>query len=145
MPTARDMLAKKGFSVFFVSPSTSVLEAVERMNRLRVGAVVVIDEGNVHGMFTERDVLMRVIGQQRDPAVTRVREVMTKEVVYCTPEMDADQISGIMKERRIRHVPVCDADGDLLGLISMSDLNAIHASTQASHIEFLNEYVYGRA
>jgi CBS domain-containing protein len=145
MPTAYDMLAKKGFSVHFVPPHMSVLDAVERMNQLRLGAVVVMDEGRVLGMFTERDVLRRVVGERRDPSATPVEQVMTREVVFCGPDADADQISRIMKERRVRHLPVRDDGGDLLGLISIGDVNAIHASARDAQIEYLNEYFYGRA
>ena len=145
MPTANDILARKGFSVIMVSPSATVREAVDRMNQLRIGAVGVSDHGDGHlsGMFTERDVLRRVVGEGRDPSATLVGEVMTGEVVCCGTDTDVDEISAIMKDRRIRHLPVCD-DGDILGMISIGDVNAVHASTQESHITYLNEYLYGR-
>jgi CBS-domain-containing membrane protein len=71
--------------------------------------------------------------------------VMTRDVVCCPPEADIDEASRIMRDRRVRHLPVCDGDGSLLGVISIGDLNAYHASTQEAQIHFLNEYVYGRA
>ena len=147
MPTANDILARKGFSVFVVPAAATVLEVVERMNQLRVGAVGVSDgrDGHLSGMFTERDVLRRVVGERRDPAATPVGTVMTGDVFCCGPDTDLDEISYIMKERRIRHLPVCDKDGDLLGMISMGDVNAVHASCQAEHLSSLNEYLYGRA
>jgi len=145
MPTANDILGHKGFSVHVVKTSTTVLDAVERMNQLRVGAVVVMDDGEVKGMFTERDVLMRVVGEGREPASVKVGDVMTKDVICVTPDTDMDEISAIMKNRRIRHLPVCDDDGDLLGLISIGDVNAVHASHQEMTITYLNEYIYGRA
>jgi CBS domain-containing protein len=144
MPTANEVLGEKGFSVHVVPPSVTVLEAVERMNRLHVGAVVVMDEGQILGMFTERDVLRRVVGERRDPARIKVREVMTKEVICCGPATDLDEISAIMKNRRIRHLPICDEEGDLLGLISIGDVNAVHASNQEATITYLNDYIYGR-
>src|SRR5438105_10700515 len=145
MPTANDILGHKGFSVHVVKPSTTVFDAVERMNQLRVGAVVVMDEGQVKGMFTERDVLMRVVGQGLEPTTAKVGDVMTKDVIVCGPHTDMDEISAIMKNRRIRHLPICDDDGDLLGLISIGDVNAYHASNQEMTITYLNEYIYGRA
>ena len=146
MPTANDILARKGFSVFVVSAAATVREAVDRMNQLRVGAVGVSDgvDGHLSGMFTERDVLRRVVGENRDPATTLVSAVMTGEVVCCGPMTDVDDISCIMKDKRIRHLPVCDDDGDVLGMISMGDVNAVHASCQESHITYLSEYLYGR-
>jgi len=145
MPTANDILGQKGFSVHVVPPSANVLDAVERMNQLRVGAVVVMDQGQVKGMFTERDVLMRVVGQRKDPADVKVEDVMTRDVICVGPHTDMDEISAIMKNRRIRHLPVCDDEGDLLGLISIGDVNAYHASNQEMTITYLNEYIYGRA
>ena len=146
MATAHDILARKGFSVFVVPAQATVRDAVDRMNQLKVGAVGVTDDGDGHlsGMFTERDVLRRVVGENRDPSVTLVAEVMTEEVVCCGPDTDLDEISAIMKARRIRHVPVCDGDGDVLGMISMGDVNAVHASSQEAQITYLNEYLYGR-
>jgi CBS domain-containing protein len=144
MPTASDILARKGFSVFVVPSSATVLEAVERMNQLRVGAVVVMDQGRMRGMFTERDVLRRVVGERRTPSTTHVHDVMTTEVICCGPDTDMEEISSIMKERRVRHLPVCDRDGDLLGMISIGDVNALHTTHQEATITYLSDYLYGR-
>jgi CBS domain-containing protein len=144
MPTANDILARKGFSVFTVPSTATVLEAVERMNQLRVGAVVVMDQGHLKGMFTERDVLRRVVGERRNPAATHVAEVMTRDVICCGPVTDLDEIGAIMKDRRVRHLPVCDRDGDLLGMISIGDVNAAHTTHQEATITYLSDYLYGR-
>jgi CBS domain-containing protein len=144
MPTASDILARKGFSVYVVPSSASVLEAVERMNQLRVGAVIVMDQGRMRGMFTERDVLRRVVGERRNPASTLVADVMTTEVICCGPNTDMDEISSIMKDSRVRHLPVCDRDGDLLGMISIGDVNALHTTHQEATITYLSDYLYGR-
>jgi CBS domain-containing protein len=145
MPTAKDILSRKGFSIFVVPPSATVLDAVEQMNMHRCGAVVVMDQGKTRGMFTERDVLRRVVGQRRDPANTTVGEVMTQDMICCSPETEIDEISYIMLDKRIRHLPVCDHDGDLLGMISIGDVNALHAHHQEATISYLSEYIYGRA
>jgi len=144
MRTANDILSRKGFSIFTVPSTATVLEAVERMNQHRCGAVVVMDQGHLKGMFTERDVLRRVVGDHRSPNTTTVGEVMTRDIICCGPNTDMDEISGIMKEKRIRHLPVCDQDGDLLGMISIGDVNALHATHQEATITYLNEYLYGR-
>ena len=70
---------------------------------------------------------------------------MTSEVVCCKPDSDLDDVAAIMKNRRVRHVPVCGNDGQLIGLVSMGDVNAYNASNQQTTIHFLNEYIYGRA
>ena len=145
MPTVRDVLSSKGTKVFSTSPETTVLDAVGRMNDHKIGALVVMDGDEVVGMFTERDVLRRVVGQERSPSATKVGDVMTSEVVCCKPSADLDDVAAIMKNRRVRHVPVCDTDGQLVGMVSMGDVNAHNASNQQSTIHFLNEYIYGRA
>jgi CBS domain-containing protein len=144
MPTANDILSRKGFSIFTVPSTATVLDAVERMNQHRCGAVVIMDQGHLKGMFTERDVLRRVVGEHRSPMVTAVGEVMTHDIICCRPTTDMDEISFIMKDKRIRHLPVCDIDGDLLGMISIGDVNALHATHQEATISYLNEYLYGR-
>jgi CBS domain-containing protein len=145
MPSVMDILADKGTDVFTISPSATVLEATHAMNDQKIGALVVKEGGRVMGIFTERDVLRRVIAAEKSPKSVRVADVMTRDVVCCPPEADIDEASRIMRDSRVRHLPVCDGDGNLLGLISIGDLNAYHASTQEAQIHFLNEYVYGRA
>jgi CBS domain-containing protein len=146
MPSVMDIIADKGSDVFTIQPSATVLEATHAMNDQKIGALVVKDGvGRVMGIFTERDVLRRVIAEEKSPKAVRVGEVMTVDVVCCPPETDLDEASRIMRDRRVRHLPVCDGDGSLLGLVSIGDLNAYHASSQEAQIHFLNEYVYGRA
>ncbi len=144
MPTATDILALKGYSILHVPPTSTVLDAVHKMNQHGCGAIVILDEGRTLGMFTERDVLRRVIGDAKDPAATRVGDVMTTDVICCEPTADIDDISTLMRNRRIRHLPVCDAEGDMLGIISIGDINAYNASNQEARIQHLSDYIYGR-
>ena len=145
MPTVADIISKKGSTVHTIQPTATVLEATNKMNQHKLGALVVMADGAVVGMFTERDVLRRVIGEQRDPATTPIAEVMTSDVICCAPQTDMDEVSQIMQQRRVRHVPVCDELGNLRGLISIGDVNAYHVMHQEATIEYLNEYIYGRA
>lgn len=144
MPNVQDILDVKGSKVHTTSPGATVLDATAKMNHHKIGALVVMDGDQVTGIFTERDVLRRVVGASRPPQAMLVAEVMTGEVVCCNTAADIDEVGALMKEHRIRHVPVCDGDGRLLGLISMGDINAHHASAQAAQIHFLNDYIYGR-
>jgi CBS domain-containing protein len=144
MATVRDILARKGSQVFSIGPNATVLEAALLMNEHQVGAVVVTNEGRVVGMFTERDVLRRVVGGRRDPATTRVGDVMTTEVLCCRPETTVEEARVAMKERRIRHLPLVDDERRLMGLVSIGDLNAYDASSQEHTIHMLHEYLYGR-
>ena len=144
MPSVHDIISEKGPHVHSIGPDVTVLEATTKMNQHKIGALVVKSENQVVGMFTERDVLRRVVGEQRDPATTKVGEVMTADIVCVPPHADLDEVSAIMRSRRIRHLPVCHDDGQLLGLISIGDVNAWHASNQQATIHYLNEYIYGR-
>ena len=145
MPMVRDILVAKGATVYSTRPGATVLEAVQHMNQHKLGALVVMEDDKVAGMFTERDVLRRVVGEERNPRTTHVSDVMTEEVICCHPEADLEEVSAIMKQRRIRHVPICDEQGKLHGMISIGDVNACYASNQEQTITFLNEYIFGRA
>ena len=146
MPTARDVLSDKGNQVHTTTPGATVLDAINKMNQHKIGALVVTDGGKVVGIFTERDVLRRVAGERKDPSRTFVKDVMTADVICCAPETDLEQVSAVMRERRIRHLPVCGPDKTgLAGLISIGDVNAWHANDQQAQIHYLSEYIYGRA
>jgi CBS domain-containing protein len=145
MATVQDILARKGSFVFTTSKEATVLQAALLMNEHKIGALVVIDDGRVAGMFTERDVLRRVVGEQRDPAKTLVGEAMTSEVFCCTLETTLEEARGAMKNRRVRHLPLVDSEQRLQGLISIGDLNAYETSDHEQTIYLLQEYIYGRA
>jgi CBS domain-containing protein len=142
--TVKDILGIKGSHVVSVGPGATVLEAALLMNDHKIGSLVVLEGGRLVGIFTERDVLRRVVGESRNPAATRVAEVMTTELVCGTPETSLEEAAGVMKNRRIRHLPVLDFEGRLLGLVSIGDLNARQAHAQEESIHLLNEYIHGR-
>jgi CBS domain-containing protein len=144
MPTVREVLAEKGDSIVTIPPTATVLEATRKMNQHKVGSLIVMGGDRVAGILSERDVLTRVVTQELPPAAVLVEQVMTRDVICCQPSDDLDDVSAIMKTHRIRHVPVCDEDGALCGIISIGDINAMHATASAQHIHFLNEYLYGR-
>jgi len=145
MATVRDILSAKESKVVTIGKDATVLNAAIVMNEHRIGALVVVDQSQVVGMFTERDILQRVVGQQRDPAQARVADVMTSEVACATPETTIEESRGAMKNRRIRHLPVLDRDGKLLGIVSIGDLNAFESATKEHTIHLLESYLYGRA
>jgi CBS domain-containing protein len=144
MSTVGNLLADKGSEVLTIGKQATVLEAAHLMNDHKIGALVVTDGGQVIGMFTERDVLRRVVGDERTPGQTIVEEVMTSKVACCRLETSLDEARVAMKNRRIRHLPVVDDEGRLLGLVSIGDLNAHQATSQEQTIYLLNEYLYGR-
>ncbi len=144
MATVRDILSRKDTHVFTVGKHATVLDAALLMNEHRIGALVVLEAGRVIGIVTERDVLQRVVAGQRDPKYTLVAEVMTGEVACCTLATPLGEVRGAMKNRRIRHLPVVDGDQQLLGMVSIGDLNAFEASDAEHTIYLLQEYLYGR-
>lgn len=146
MSQVHELLKRKGAAVRTTKPTATVLEAAELMNEHKIGSLVVVEAGGrVAGIFTERDVLRRVVGERRDPASTKVAEVMTKEVVCCTLKTTADEARWAMRMRRIRHLPVADEEGKLIGLISIGDLNADLQASQEQTLFLLHEYIAGRA
>jgi CBS domain-containing protein len=145
MATVRDILAQKGSTrVQTIGKTATVLEGTFLMNDHKIGSLVVLEDGEVVGMFTERDILRRVVGEQRDPARTLVGEVMTTEVFCCTPQTTIEEARGVLKNRRVRHLPLVDDEHRLQGLISIGDLNAYEASDHEQTIFLLQEYLYGR-
>ena len=145
MTTARDLLAqKKSGGVITVAPDSTVKEAARLMHDRRIGALVVAEGETLRGIFTERDVLWRVVAQGLDAAATLVRDVMTAEVIVVKPDRSLDEIEGILKHHRIRHLPVAGERG-LLGMLSIGDLNAYRADSDRQTVEYLTEYIYGRA
>jgi CBS domain-containing protein len=143
MPTVRDILQRKGSQVATIHPDATVYDAALTMNEQKIGSLVVVHEGRLVGIFTERDVLQRVVGQRRDAAATLVREVMTPEVACCQLHTSLDEARGVMKNRRIRHLPVVNEVNQLLGLVSIGDLNAHETNSQEQTIHLLREYLYG--
>jgi len=144
MATVSDIISKKGTQVWTVGKEVTVLQAAQLMNEHKIGALVVLEGGRLAGMFTERDVLRRVVGEERAPATTTVADVMTSEVACCTPQTPLEETRTAMKDMRIRHLPVMDDEGRLQGLLSIGDLNAFDAASQEQTIFWMQEYMYGR-
>lgn len=143
--TVDEIVAQKGNVVYTVKASATVLEATREMNFRKIGALVVTDEeGKVVGIVTERDVLRRVVAQELAPSIVKVSEVMVDSLICVPPGTDIHEASEVMREKHIRHLPVCESDGRLLGMVSIGDLNACHSSHQAQTIHYLNDYIYGR-
>jgi signal-transduction protein with cAMP-binding, CBS, and nucleotidyltransferase domain len=144
MATVREILMNKGSWVASIGPRVSALEAALAMNRHKVGSLMVMDGETAIGILTERDLLQRVLAEQRDAAKTPVEDVMTTEILCCQPHTTIEEARAVMKNRRVRHLPVVDQDG-LHGLISIGDLNAYEAHSHEVTIHVLTEYIHGRA
>jgi CBS domain-containing protein len=136
------ILDRKGKNVYAVPPTVSVADAVAEMNRHRVGSVLVIDNGNVVGIFTERDVLRRVVGAGLDPKRSVVADVMTSGVITISPEATIEQTMVLFTEKRCRHLPVVE-NGRLVGTISIGDVTRWMADSHRAEAEHLKNYITG--
>jgi CBS domain-containing protein len=135
---------KQGEPLYTINQDATVLEAVQMMNDRSIGSLIVRHEGQMVGIFTERDVLRGVIGRQLDPAAVRVADFMTTRVICCTPATSIEEARELMKTRRIRHLPILDAEGDAVGVVSIGDLNAHLTTHHEVTIHYLHEYLHGR-
>lgn len=138
--TLHTLLGRKGSVVHTVAPDVTVIEAVRKMNQEHIGAVLVMDGDNLVGIFTERDVLCRVVDDERDAAVTRVVEVMTSQPVVVKSETTVPEAMAIVSEKRCRHLPVVE-EGQLVGLVSAGDLTKWVTRHQEFHIQDLVNYI----
>jgi CBS domain-containing protein len=124
-----------------VGPEISVLDAVDLMARDRVGAVTVVEQGVLRGIFTERDVLLRVVQQRRDPETTLVRDVMTSDVKALTDDSTPDEAIDVMLVGHLRHVPVLDRDNHVLGLLSIRALLEDKVNDLSREVSALEQYM----
>src|SRR3954467_15508068 len=136
------ILERKGKNVFSVPPSVSIAEAVAEMNRHRVGSVLIIDGNRLVGIFTERDVLRRVVGAGLDPKQTVVADVMTTGVITISPDVSIEETMVLFTEKRCRHLPVVE-DGRLVGTISIGDVTRWMADSHQAEAEHLKNYIAG--
>ena len=143
MPAVRDIIENKGQDVAAVAEGDLVLDAVKIMADQRIGSVVVTSGRRVIGIFTERDVLNRVVAVERDPKSVRVDEVMSAPVACCQLDTKLSECKSVMASKKLRHLPVVE-DGELVGMISIGDISAREADDQAHTIEYLHEYLHGR-
>lgn len=107
--------------VHSVGSEVSVTECIRLMNKFRIGSLLVMEDGQLLGIFTERDAITRVLGEGLDPVSTNVSRVMTKKPVWVTPTTTLEEAMGIVTNKRIRHLPVVE-DGKVLGVVSSGDL-----------------------
>ncbi|MHC4220055.1 MAG: CBS domain-containing protein [Planctomycetota bacterium] len=140
MATAEQLISVKGDTVASLSPKATVLEAAQLMNERHIGSVLVIGNKRMAGIFTERDVLRRVVAEQRDPAMTRLADVMTRQVACAAPRTTLDEIRAVMREKRIRHIPVLDGER-VAGMISIGDLNKAEHEREEQTIRYLERYI----
>jgi CBS domain-containing protein len=141
MPTVRDLLGRKGTRVIDMQPSQTVLDAAHLMNEKGIGGVVITTDGKLVGIFTERDIMRRVVAAGRDPAATLISDVMTTECLTITADIKIAACRAMMTERRIRHLPVMHDDG-IIGVVTSGDILAFEVQQAEAQIEQLEKYVF---
>lgn len=105
-----------------IHPDATLREAAQKMKNLDVGPIPVCDGDRIQGMLTDRDITIRATAEGRDPNATRVREVMTPDVIYCFEDQDVQQAADLMEERQIRRLIVLNREKRLVGIVSLGDL-----------------------
>lgn len=125
-----------------VAPDTTVYDAIKLMSDRNIGCVLVMDNGALLGILSERDYTRKVVLQGRSSKTTTVREIMTKDVICVTPKHGVEETLRIVTESRVRHLPVKDGD-QVIGLISIGDLVKWVINAQRSALSQLEAYVAG--
>jgi CBS domain-containing protein len=142
MTIVRHILDKKGQFVWTIRPDDTVFAAIEEMARKDVGALVVVENGDPIGIFTERHYARNVFLKGRSSPTTVVKDVMRTGFLYVTPDRTVEECMAVMTVERVRHLPVMD-DGNLVGLISIGDLVKSIIEDREFVIDQLTNYIAG--
>lgn len=143
MTVVAEILKAKAYAaVQTIAPDASVLDALRIMAERQIGALLVVQDGRIEGILTERDYARKIALLGRTSADTPVREVMTRSVMFVHPNQTSEQCMQIMTDKRLRHLPVLDGE-QLIGIISIGDLVADIISEQKFIIEQMTHYIGG--
>lgn len=140
--TVRAILDQKGSWICWVTPETSVYEALEQMAAHDIGALLVMSEGDLCGVFSERDYARKVILLGKASKDTSVGEIMSSPAITVEPADDIDECMQVMTRHHIRHLPVVDGE-IIVGMVSIGDLVNWTMQRQGEEIEHLNHYIAG--
>ena len=134
-------LLQSGGVLIYTSPSTCVADAAQRMAQHNIGSILVMDKGrHLVGIFTERDLLQRVVVQNRDPKTTKIEDVMTRDVIVVAADTPREEVLQMMEKHHIRHIPISDGR-QVLGVISLRDVLRFENAEKEFEIEQLREYI----
>jgi len=143
MKTVTQLLRTKGQQVLSVAPDIPVFEALEVMADKNVGALLVVEDERLVGVFSERDYARKVILKGKSSKDTPVREIMSSHVLYVRPEQTIEDCMALMTDKRVRHLPVME-EGRVVGVISIGDVVKAIIAEQEFIIEQLQNYITGR-
>ncbi|WP_427312191.1 CBS domain-containing protein [Cupriavidus sp. H39] len=143
MKTARQVLeSKPSQAIYSIPPTATVYAALQLMAEKGIGALLVIEHGEIKGILSERDYARKVILMQRTSRETLVRDIMTTAVIYVSANQTTDECMALMTRHRLRHLPVMQGD-ELIGMLSIGDLVKDIISEQQFIIEQLEHYITG--
>jgi len=140
MTTVKQLLEFKGHDIVSIEPDRTVYEAIERLAERRIGALLVIENNKLVGLFSERDYARKVVLKGRSSKDTPVRDVMTLDLICVKPEASVDECMTLMTEERVRHLPVLDK-GELVGIVSIGDAIRQIISERDFTIRQLEQYI----
>jgi CBS domain-containing protein len=142
--TIDPILSAKGHDVITISADSTVFDALQLMAERDIGALVVLDGESIAGIFSERDYARKVILQGLSSPRTPVRQVMTSGVYYATPNQSVEECMALMTDKHVRHLPVIDSGGSLMGVVSIGDLVRASIADKEFMINQLEKYILGR-
>lgn len=139
----RDLLDTKGKDIVSIDAGSSVDDAIRSMNSRKISAIMVTEGGKTVGIFTERDVVRSYIATGgRSFKEVVVRDAMIKDLIVAVPDEDLHEVSSIMVEKNIRHLPVVD-NGKVIGMLSIRDIIQTQVKKLTSEIHYLKDYITG--
>ena len=142
MNDVKEILKVKGKEVFSIPPDTTVFDALKILAEKNIGAIVVSEKDKVVGIFSERDYARKIILKGKSSIDTKVSELMTKDVLYVSPNESIDECMSLMSENHIRHLPVIKEE-ELIGIISIGDVVKHIIKHQKFQIRELEKYIKG--
>ena len=142
MKLVSQLLTAKGRDVWSIAPDTTVLNALQLMADKEIGALLVLDDDKLVGVFSERDYARKVILKGKSSNDTLVRDIMSSKLVCVVPDQTTELCMGLMTEKRVRHLPVVD-DDKVIGIISIGDVVKAVIADREDVIEQLEQYITG--
>jgi CBS domain-containing protein len=140
MITIRHLLQEKGYDVWSVEPEATVLEALQLLAEKDIGALLVMEDGELKGIFSERDYARKIVLHGKASKDTKVRDIMTSEVIRLGPDQTIEACMAVMTEKRIRHLPIIE-DQKVIGVVSIGDVVKSVIAEQEYLIDQLESYI----
>jgi CBS domain-containing protein len=144
MYSVKDILDEKGYGCTTVEPETTVYEALKRMAGKGIGALIVLKDNKVNGVFSERDFARKTVLKGKISDDTKVDELMTEALYMVKPTTRVIECMELMTDHRVRHLPVIDGD-KLIGIVSIGDIVNKIIQDQKKHIQHLEDYITGKS